>query len=151
MKRVADKFLFFREGLFDRWDEEMRQGSIQDSTLPTQWIKFQGYNAEITEKLKQRALQNTWPIRGRTGSPRPGGALLRPSDKADAITRLNSMAHKLWKAGLRYQRTLGVGGNGLAALFQGVNRDGERKNFVAKASFRGHSLKRERDLMRVRH
>lgn len=94
---------------------------------------FERYPAQVLEKVRRRARHGLYF--------RKGPVYLNPLKRNSPGTRdrlnhakdlLNRKALDLWTSGLRYKRTLGIGGQGLAALFQVRNARGKTMDIVAK-------------------
>lgn len=64
---------------------------------------------------------------------------LDDDDKNDAKRKINTLARLVWGSQLRYLKTLGWGGNALAALWECTHRNGRRSLVVMKMCFRNNA------------
>lgn len=124
--RMNKTFKDYRIGRYDGGPK------VSDVSVLRQIWPFRGYSAEVLKKVKSRARGNLKIRRGPVHlfPLKAGGRKHRSLDDAKAL--LNHQARRMWFAGLRYKRTLGAGGQGLAAVFQVRNGWGQTLDVVAK-------------------
>jgi hypothetical protein len=140
----ADYFNFFRAGKAFMWDEDDRRADIKKLVIGQTWPPFRGHSKETTDKLLARATRNASTYRVAAFNQLRQMARLANQD-AEIRESLNTAARKAWKAGLRFHRVLGCGGNGLAALFEAKNSRGKTLKVVCKMSYSDDNPSIERE------
>lgn len=132
----AAQLLLLKQGINERFKDYRLAmlGTTNVSQIPVfkQIGAFGGYSSSVLRKVKQRARSGLRFYKGPVDLS-PQAANARTKSKLDqARVLLNKEARKLWAAGLRYKRTLGAGGQGVAAVFQARNAHGETVDVVGK-------------------
>ena len=118
------KFRSYRDGTYNKPDRT----SIG---IPLQDAPFRGLPSRFLDKVKKRARGDLWfrrhPVLTYNERIRQGG-----EEKPEVKGLLKKNAASFFLAGLKYVKTLGAGGQGLAALFRARNSNGKEAHLVAK-------------------
>ena len=96
---------------------------------PGKWGGLRGsrYQNRVLKKLLEQK-----PMRQIAGSGRP---TLEYEEEDAATKTINNVAAKLWRAKVKYLKTLGYGGQAMASLWECTHRNGTRSHVVLKTMY----------------